>query len=292
MNKPSRADLLRQRRDQKRTRVNLTASGAGVVRPLVSRPYRSDVALPRRSAWRLPRLWANDWRKALGGMWRSGRLFSLFLTLFMLAALMLALSDTRLYVTRIALYGANVVPAEEIYAESGVAQQHIFWVHPAAAEARLLRVPGLISATVQVTWPGQVRIDVGERIPSLVVHQPDGTTLWADTTGVLFPERPDWEHILPLVVEGEQALESVPPLVVAGALKLRELRPNIERLYYSPADGLSYQDGRGWRGYFGVGYDMPQRLFVYETLIDHLLNKGIQPQAISVQNPAAPFYRK
>lgn len=292
MNKPTRADLLRQRREPKRTRVNLTAGGAGVVRPLVSRPYRSDVALPRRSAWRWPRVWAGEWRKALAGVWRSGRVFSLFLVLFMLAALALALSDSRLYVTRITLNGAQVVPADEIYAESGVAQQHIFWVNPAEAQARLERIPGVISATVQVAWPGSVAIDIAERVPAVVVVQPGGAEFWADAEGVLFAERPGWEHLLPLVVEGEQTLASVPPTAIASALALRELRPNIERLYYSPADGLSYQDGRGWRGYFGVGADMPQRLAIYEALVDHVLGKGIQPRVISVQNPATPFYRK
>lgn len=292
MNKPTRADQLRQRRDQKRTRVNLTAEGAGVVRPLVSRPYRSDVTMPRRTAWRLPRAWASDWRKALAGLWQSGRLFSLFLSLFMLAALALAFNDPRLYVTRIALSGAQVVPTDEIYAESGVAQQHIFWVHPAQAQARLERIPGIVSAQVQVVWPGTVQIDVAERVPVALVQQPDGTTFWADTQGVLFVERPGWEHLLPLVVEGEQALESLPPAAVASALALRELRPNIERLYYSPADGLSYQDGRGWRGYFGIGADMPQRLAIYEALVDHVVGKGLQPSVISVQNPSAPFYRK
>ncbi len=292
MNKPTRADQLRQRRDQKRTRVHLTANGASVVRPLVSRPYRSDVALPRRSAWRLPRAWASDWRKALAGLWQSGRLFSLFLTVFMLAALALALNDPRLYVTRIALNGAQVVPTDEIYAESGVAQQHIFWVHPAQAQARLERIPGIVSAQVQVVWPGAVHIDVTERVPVVVVQQPGGAEFWADAQGVLFVERPGWEHLLPLVVEGEQTLESVPPEAVTSALALRDLRPNIERLYYSPADGLSYQDGRGWRGYFGIGPDMPQRLAIYETLVDHVLSQGVQPSVISVQNPAAPFYRK
>ncbi len=37
----------------------------------------------------------------------------------------------------------------------------------------------------------------------------------------------------------------VPDAVLEGALQLRELRPNIEQLYYRPSGGLSYQDGRG-----------------------------------------------
>ena len=35
--------------------------------------------------------------------------------------------------------------------------------------------------------------------------------------------------------------------LVRGALHLRELRPNIDQLFFRPGNGLSYQDGRGWR---------------------------------------------
>lgn len=83
----------------------------------------------------------------------------------------------------------------------------------------------------------------------------------------------------------------VAPDVLDGALQLRELRPNIEQLYYSPAQGLSYQDGRGWRAYFGTGQDMHQKLAVYETLVESLLARGIVPAVISVSNQERPFYR-
>ncbi|MGH2524598.1 MAG: hypothetical protein ACRDH2_18995, partial [Anaerolineales bacterium] len=86
--------------------------------------------------------------------------------------------------------------------------------------------------------------------------------------------------------------QDVPVEAIQGALQLRELRPNIELLHYDSQHGLSYQDGRGWRGYFGVGTDMAQKLAVYETLVDNLLSRGVQPAAISVGNLKAPYYRK
>ena len=82
----------------------------------------------------------------------------------------------------------------------------------------------------------------------------------------------------------------VPPEVLAGALQLRELRPDIAELYYRPYGGLSYEDGRGWRGYFGSGTDMNQKLVVYETIVADLLTRGIQPAHISVSNQEKPYY--
>lgn len=83
----------------------------------------------------------------------------------------------------------------------------------------------------------------------------------------------------------------VPRDVLDGAMQLRELRPAIDKLYYKPTGGLSYQDGRGWRGYFGTGPEMNQKLAVYETVVMDLLARGIQPAYISVSNQEKPHYK-
>lgn len=83
----------------------------------------------------------------------------------------------------------------------------------------------------------------------------------------------------------------IPPEMIAGALQLRALRPGIDQLYFRPSGGLSYQDGRGWRGYFGSGSDMNQKLVVYEALVDDLLARGLQPAYISVSNQEKPYYK-
>lgn len=93
------------------------------------------------------------------------------------------------------------------------------------------------------------------------------------------------------VAEGDAAEAAfVPADVLAGALQLRQLRPNIDKLYYRPSGGLSYQDGRGWRAYFGSGRDMHQKLVVYERVVDDLLARGLRPTYISVSNQEKPFY--
>lgn len=93
---------------------------------------------------------------------------------------------------------------------------------------------------------------------------------------------------------GEPVLEAdadfVPADVLEGAMQLRQLRPNIDKLYYRPSGGLSYQDGRGWRAYFGTGRNMHQKLVVYERIVEDLLSRGLQPAYISVSNQQKPFY--
>jgi hypothetical protein len=86
------------------------------------------------------------------------------------------------------------------------------------------------------------------------------------------------------------SLAFIPPDVLDGAMQLRELRPTIDQLYYQPAGGLSYQDERGWRGYFGTGVQMNQKLVVYEAIVADLKARGIQPEYISVSNQEKPYY--
>lgn len=88
----------------------------------------------------------------------------------------------------------------------------------------------------------------------------------------------------------QTSLAFIPGDVLEGAIQLRELRPTIEKLYYKPDGGLSYQDGRGWRGYFGTGHQMNQKLAVYEAVVADLVARGIQPDYISVSNQEKPFY--
>src|SRR5262249_39259463 len=99
--------------------------------------------------------------------------------------------------------------------------------------------------------------------------------------------------LLPITVDDPNAAyKLVPPAAVEGALQLQQLRPNIEMLHFDSQHGLSYQDGRGWRGYFGTGDDMVQKLTVYEKLVADLLAQGVQPKTISVESYQAPYYTK
>ena len=82
----------------------------------------------------------------------------------------------------------------------------------------------------------------------------------------------------------------VPQDVLIGALQLQQLRPNIGKLAYEPGSGLNYEDGRGWKAYFGSGDDMAQKLVVYEKIVDELTAQGITPVYISVSNQERPYY--
>jgi hypothetical protein len=301
--KLTRAEMVRRRRQQEtRQHYNSVAESArSSVKPLVSRPRRAETGglrpIRRQSGIQLllpsgdAVMLDLDVRNVLARIAGTWRMYSLTLIVLLGGLLLYLMMNRSMYVTSVNLGGANLVPAEELFAESGIFGQHIFWVDPQAAEEAVAKVPGIASAKITVEWPARVTMQIVERVPRVTLVE-GPKKWWVDAAGQKFLSRGDLPGLLPLVSEAGTELASVPPEAIAGAIQLKELRQNIEKLYYDPIRGLSYQDGRGWRGYFGVGTDMLQKLTIYERLVEELVNKEENPAQISVENLQAPYYKK
>jgi hypothetical protein len=257
------------------------------------RPRRGE----RRDGERRPR--ARRARRA-GTRWR---LVSGGIALVLFIAGIVIFTNPAFYVLRAEIGGVQFVPAEEIFTAAGIAGYHILWVDPKVVEERVKASPSLDDAQVVVQWPARVVILVQEREPSLVWEQ-EGRQYWIDVNGNLMLARQDIPELLQVVNEGqtipfrcpgapgcaEDAI-TIDPAVVQGAQQLKTLRPELDVLYYDSVRGLSFQDERGWRGYFGLGTDMNVKLVEYETLIENLTARGIHPATIDVSSPDAPYYQ-
>lgn len=248
----------------------------------------------------------------------SSRWISLFILALCVAALYFVGMDENFYLRVIPVEGVASIPPTEIVEASGLGGAHIFSADPVEAAEKIVQVPGVISATVGLEWPNSAIIRIKEDTP-IAVWEQGSERYWVNAAGQLVPARvdvPGLLHIRADVVEAESSesapadeleeegteeaaseevnaettLPFVPDEVLEGALALRELRPNIDVLSYDISGGLSYEDGRGWRVYFGTGADMAQKLAVYETLVEHLLAREETPVYISVSNEEKPFY--
>jgi hypothetical protein len=252
-------------------------------------------AVRRRRRVRLP---LSVTASGFGWRWVSAGLAAAILILGIVV-----LTNKVFRVARAEVGGVRYVPAEEIFAQSDVAGMHVLQIDPDVVAERVARSPSLDSAQVLVRWPARVIIIVREREPAIVWEQ-GGAQYWVDGRGNLMLMRQYIPSLVRVVNEGDaipfrcpgptcpdQGTVTIDPDVVLGTQHLKSLRDNIEMLYYDPVRGLSYQDGRGWRGYFGVGTDMDFKLAIYETLVADLETRGLHPVYIDVSNPDAPFYR-
>ena len=129
----SRSDVVRERRQRDQTKRFNSTSGA-VRGPLISKPRRVENAGPYRPI-----------RKGgvggVGGLqftlpsfnldalmtWRT---LSFGISVLLIGALAWAMTDSRMYVSGINLGGASLIPQDEIYAQSGLANVHAFWINP------------------------------------------------------------------------------------------------------------------------------------------------------------------
>jgi hypothetical protein len=240
---------------------------------------------------------AISWRTRLSNALRSRLVSSRWISLGLLALIgcgvYLLGADRAFYVADVAVEGTVTLSPEAVIESSGVEGRHIFWLNPAAVARQLLAMPNLLTATVQLEWPNQVKIAVTERAPVMAWDQ-RGQRFWVDEQGQLMEARQERSDLLVILSQESEELapgSRIPDEALRGALQLRNLRPNINSLYYDRENGLSYQDGRNWRAYFGLGHDMNQKLVVYEALVDDLVARDLQPEYISVINKEKPYYR-
>lgn len=246
----------------------------------------------------------------------SARSVSLTILLLCTYCLYLIGVNQRFYLNQIIVEGAGNLSAAEIIRASGLAGVHIFAANPKAAADAVSTLPGVRAATVALQWPQEVRITVSEDTPVLLWEE-NGQRYWVNSAGEFVPtgntspagllrimaETPPTEPVVaaatPEPENGAEAtmfrpntyLPFIPQELLIGAQQLIAIRPNIAQLFYTPYGGLSYQDGRGWRGYFGVGDNMAEKIAVYEAIIANLVERDITPAYINVNNPVRPYYR-
>jgi cell division protein FtsQ len=238
----------------------------------------------------------------------KSRLFSIFLSLLLGTMLYLALTLPAFHISAAQVSGNQRIGADEINSVLNTAGQSIFMLRSADLETRLrLNYPELASAHVSISLPNTVVITIQEREPVLLWQQAGGYT-WIDADGVAFRPRGDMSS-LPATIVPVKALAAPPASVVTAADPLspspfispelvkaiQSMAPTVPAgvpLEYDPKYGLGWSDSRGWKAFFGItAKDMPLKLQVYQSLVDSLAQKGIQPAFISVQYANAPYYR-
>lgn len=222
------------------------------------------------------------------------RAVSAMISLLLVVVLAVFFATPIFYIHSISIAGLKYMTKEEIFALTDVADLHIFWVVPAEVRRNILRSPTVADAQVTTGWPpNMVQVVVQEREPALVWQQ-SGVNTWVDVQGRVMNQREDRPDLLRIesdVNDGPLAPNVLVDLdVVTGALQLKAIAPSLTTLRYDPIKGLGYQDQRGWQTWFGTGTNMPERIRIYNAIVNNLISRGIQPSEINAMNPDAPFY--
>ena len=318
-NEPTRAELVRLRREQEHAQHIQRASKvvARSVPPTTSRARqktvksaRSPVRNTRRRfqiALHMPR--ANVRSISIPRPQFGWRLLSFILTAIICTALYLAFNRPELRVTEVQLTGNQILTQAEMNSVLNISGQPIFVLTPSDLETRLrLNYPELASVRVTVALPNLVSVNVTERQPVVRWEQGGGYT-WISEDGIAFRPRGEFAGLIPVValsappVEGSEASVSTQgdPLTPAPFIStemvraLKGLVPHVPPgmpILYEKGNGFGWNDPRGWRVYFGTSAsDVELKMRVYELMVSSLTQRGIRPALINVMYPTAPYYR-
>jgi cell division protein FtsQ len=197
--------------------------------------------------------------------------------------------------------GLKYIPKQEFTRVLDMTGKPIFAVDIEDTEKKLQDTfKELASVDVQVTLPAMVTVTVKERQPVLVWKQ-EGRTIWVDAEGIGFPFRGEESSMVVISANSDPLSTSSNPIspeqflpkkIVQAILTIHNLAPPETQLVYDTQHGLGWQDPRGWQVYFGTDLeDIQEKLSIYQAIVSHVSQEGIQPVLISVEYLQAPFYR-
>ena len=230
--------------------------------------------------------------RPLGVVWISWRWFSGALSIVLVVVMFVVMYTDVFIIDSIAVGGQSYIPREEIFKDSGLVNKHLFWVDPQEVEARLEESSAIADAQVYIGWPpNMISIVITEREPALVWQEGE-IRVWVDVNGTIMFQRETRSDLL-LIKNTDDSYRFDPsqPLkrdIIAGALQLKSMYPNIESLTYDRLKGLGYADGRNWIVWFGVGTNMEIKAKVYDTIVR--VNSGVAFREIDVSDPDHPYF--
>jgi cell division septal protein FtsQ len=182
----------------------------------------------------------------------------------MCAAAILAVSIGPFWRIRdVAIEGAHHVAVDAVVAASGLLEVQSFTASAARARDRVVRLPPVRDARVEIQIPGLARVVLTERIAiARWVSSVNGTELFVDADGVLFSSLdPRGGPDLRVTDEqkARQAGDRLDPALVDAATKLARLAPQDLRadatsprvVLTAGATGLVLRVGAGWEIRFG-----------------------------------------
>ncbi len=230
--------------------------------------------------------------RPIGVIWISWRWFSGALSIMLLVVMFVMLYSDVFIIDSIAVGGQNYIPREEIFKDSGLVNKHLFWVDPEEVEAQLEESSAIADAQVYLGWPpNMVSIVITEREPALVWQEGE-IRVWVDVNGTIMFQREARSDLLLIKnTDEDYHFDPTQPLdreIIAGALQLKSMYPNIESLNYNRRKGLGYEDGRNWMVWFGVGTNMEIKAKVYDKIV--IENTGVAFREIDVSDPDHPYF--
>lgn len=219
-------------------------------------------------------------------------------------------------VKTVTVEGLDRINQAEMINRLGILDQPIFLVDSAQLEEDILaRFSALDDIQVKISYPAEVTILAGERLPVVAWEQTGYANWWIDQDGMAFEPLGSSENLVHVeamaappsltaaldqgdlelsgLEEQQPAQQLLTPAMVDAILFLDQLAPEGVELIFDEEHGLGWVDPEfGWQVYFGSKLDqMDARWAIYRAIVEDLQSKNRKPWLISVEFVHAPYYR-
>jgi hypothetical protein len=192
--------------------------------------------------------------------------------------------------------GNTRLPAEQVFAASGLLDRHVLTVRRHVAQRNVEALPDVREARVRVRWPASVSIAVVETQPVLIWDGPAGRMAVDETGRTVHPPR-DQED-LP-VVHDETGLVSalgqrVPDHVFAAALAYGErLGAAFDDLTYRADVGFVVHKPGAPEIWLGTDALLASQQVAHaNAILRHLGDAASDVALVDVRFPSRPYYRQ
>lgn len=244
-------------------------------------------ALPKPglpAAWGVPRLG--------GSGWHISKVLSLILAGLVVAVVGQIHTQEQWFVYRenVQVRNLTYLEADALYEAAGVEGWNIFWLRAEEIRQRLLELPYVADATVQIRLPNQVELVIQEQQP-VALWVTEQEQRWVMPTGAALPLHDQRGSQLLQIIDpqGEaQALDQSQPMVdltvLQSALTLIEKFPALTQLRFNRDYGLNFNlPGAATWVYWGDGENMETK-FANLMAVQKLMAAGKEnPQLIDVR---------
>ncbi len=222
--------------------------------------------------------------------WR--RLLMLPLLVAATFALLEFLTREQFYVYSAQIQGNRRVPAAEIYAASQIDKQHIFWVRPNLAAARVMDLPGIADAHVSMALPSTVTIEVQEREP-LVAVQTISMTTWFAADGTRLPQAGSEPPLLLIDPEGVASTDQgeLRAQVLADLQALHAGMPDLTTIDYGAQEGLTFQSPDGYTVYLGSQGNVAAKLDLLQSVQVQIASREAAPKVVDLRVDGNAYLR-
>jgi cell division septal protein FtsQ len=225
--------------------------------------------------------------------WHFSKLASFLILIFVVGSLIHLQGDLRWFVYRehVTISGVTYLQVNDLYQASGVDSWNTFWLSPRQIRDRLLALPQVQAASVEVRLPNQVSIYVQEQQPVALWVTGD-ETLWLMPDGLALPMHDQRYAALPQIVDPQRdaqamAITSQPAMeraILSAALALLKKRPDIEQLRFNRDYGLNFNlpNTLTWV-YWGDGHDLESKFAHFDAALALIQSGQAKPQVIDVR---------